>query len=156
EPSILSRGAEHYLASVAEARRRHPDILFVPGVEVIPHHYWTGSPIALSMMLHNTQKNLLVFGVTDPAALRALPVSGNLNARRYGWSSLIDLLPALSIVPGVVLLLVPRVRHVRVGRAVVIQRRRRWLTGGVLVAVGVVALVRAWPFTVDAYPPWQD
>jgi len=156
EPSILTRGPEAYLASVAEARRRYPEVLFLPGVEVIPHHYWTGSPVALSMMLHNTQKNLLVFGVTDPAALRALPASGNLHARRYAWASVADALPALLVVPGVVLLLVRRVRRVRVGRAIMIQRRRHWLAGGVLVLVGIVALVRAWPFTVDAYPPWQD
>src|SRR6185295_6847207 len=28
--------------------------------------------------------------------------------------------------------------------------------GGVLVAIAVVAFVRAWPFTVDRYPSWTD
>jgi hypothetical protein len=155
-PSVLSAGPERYLAAVEEVRRRHPEVLLIPGVEVIPHHHWTGSPLARSMMLHNTQKNLLVFGVTEPEALRALPASGNPHARRRGWPSVVDALPALLMVPGVVLLLVRRVRRVRVGRAVVVQRRRHWIAGGLLTLAGAVTLVRAWPFTVDAYPPWQD
>ena len=28
--------------------------------------------------------------------------------------------------------------------------------GGLLAAIGVIALVRGWPFTVDRYPPWRD
>jgi hypothetical protein len=44
----------------------------------------------------------------------------------------------------------------RVGRAVALVRRRRWLRGSVVSALGVVALVRGWPFTVDRYPNWTD
>ena len=45
EPSVLSRGVEAYLAQVSEVRRRFPEMLIVPGVEVIPHYHWTGSPL---------------------------------------------------------------------------------------------------------------
>jgi len=87
EPSIMSTGLERYLGEVARARLGHPEVVLVPGVEVIPHQHWSGSPLARSMLLHDTQKNLLVFGVTDPAALRSLPASGNPYARRYGRQS---------------------------------------------------------------------
>ena len=43
----------------------------------------------------------------------------------------------------------------RVGHAVVVVRRRRWLAGGFLCAVGALALARAWPFTGDPYPPYS-
>jgi hypothetical protein len=156
EPSVLRGGLERYLAEVARARIGHPELVLVPGVEVIPHQHWSGSPLARSMMLHNTQKNLLVFGVSDPAALRSLPASGNPYARGYAWQSLVDVLPALLIVPGLALLVGGRVRRVRVGRAIVIERHRPWLIGGLLILVAVTTVARAWPFTVDAYPPWQD
>ena len=156
EPSILAAGVERYLTEVARARLGHPELVLVPGVEVIPHQHWSGSPLARSMMLHNTQKNLLVFGLSDPAALRSLPASGNPYARAYAWQSVIDVLPVLLIVPGLALLVSGRVRRVRVGRAIVVERRRSWLSGGLLVLVGVTTVVRAWPFTVDRYPPWQD
>ena len=42
------------------------------------------------------------------------------------------------------------------GRVVVVVTRRRWLAGAFLCGVGVVALVRAWPFTLDPYPPYRD
>jgi hypothetical protein len=156
EPSVMRVGLDRYAADVARARLAHPEVVIVPGVEVIPHQYWSGSPLARAMTLHDTQKNLLVFGVTDPAALRALPASGNPHARRYGWQSLVDVLPALLAVPGVALLVRGRVRRVRIGRAIVIERRRPWLAGGLLILVALATAVRAWPFTVDTYPPWQD
>jgi hypothetical protein len=156
ERSFLTSGAGGFLARVAEARRAYPDVLFVPGVEVAPHYYWTGGPLGLAMMLHNTQKNILVFGVTDPVALRSLPAIGNPSVRRYAWRSLLDAVPVLLIAPGIALFFVKRVRRQRLGRAIVIVRRRPWALGGALVLIGTVALVRGWPFTVDAYPPYAD
>jgi hypothetical protein len=156
EPSVLQAGLDRYAADVARARLAHPEVVIVPGVEVIPHQHWSGSPLARAMTLHDTQKNLLVFGVTEPTALRGLPASGNPHARRYGWQSLVDVLPALLVIPGVALLARGRLRRVRIGRAIVVERYRPWLAGVLMVLVALATVVRAWPFTVDAYPPWQD
>jgi len=156
EPSVLAVGIDRYLERVAAVRRGHPRLVIIPGVEVMPHYFWSGSPLALSLALHNTQKNLLVFGLTDPEALASLPAVGNRGAGRYDWQSLVDAAPGLLVLPGAVLLLRKRSRRRRFGRAVVLIRRRSWFGGMVLAAVGVTALVRAWPFTVDRYPPWRD
>ena len=156
ERSILDRGATQFLERVAEARRQNPRVLILPGVEVLPHYYWTGSPLQLDMTVHNTQKNLLVFGVTDPAALGSLPTSGNAGAGRFTWAAAIDLVPGLLLIPGALLLLTKRRVLQRVGRAVVVVRRRRWMAGGSLCVLGALALARAWPFTADPYPPYAD
>jgi len=156
ERSVVSVGLDRYLARVEEARQRHPRLVLIPGVEVIPHYFWTGSPANLALMLHNTQKNVLVFGLPDRAAWAGLPATSNPGGRVYAWQSLVDALPALLLVPGLALLLRKREERRRLGRTVVIMRRRRWVTGGVLAGVGLVALVRGWPFTVDRYPPWAD
>jgi hypothetical protein len=148
---------EQYLGRVAEARRRLPHVLLIPGVEVMPHYHWTGSLAALDLTVHDLQKNLLVFGVTDPAALRTLPVPGNARTGGYTVQSLADALPVLLIVPGVLLLARRRVVRHPLGRgAVVVVRRRAWARGGLLCLVGVAALVRGWPFVTDRYPTWQD
>jgi hypothetical protein len=156
ERGVLDFGLGRYLARVAEVQREHPRVLFVPGVEVVPHYYWRTSPLEFTLRLHNTQKNLLVFGVTDPAALATLPAVGNPPPARYTAQSVLDALPAVLVIPGAVLLArkarVPR----RLGRGIVILKRRRWVAGAVLAGVGVLALVRSWPFTIDRYPPWQD
>jgi hypothetical protein len=156
EPSVLNRGLDRYLALVAEARQRHPRVVIVPGVEVIPHYFWSGSPLALALALHNTQKNLLVFGVSDPAALATLPAVGNRRPPRYSWQSVVDALPAVLVVPGLALLFRKRSRRRRLGRAFVVIRQRSWCLGSVLIALGALALARAWPLTVDRFPPWRD
>ena len=154
ERSVLDLGIDRYLERVRQARAANPRVLIVPGVEVLPHYYWTGSPLALDMTVHATQKNLLVFGL-DEAALRALPVAGNKFAG-FGWSSVLDALPAVLVVPGVYMLVRTRRGLRRVGRAVVVVTRRRWVAGAALCGVAVLAVVRGWPFAEGAYSPYRD
>jgi hypothetical protein len=156
ERSVLGAGVDHYLARVAQARASNLRVLIVPGVEILPHYFWSGSPLARDMTVHSTQKNLLVFGLADAATLRALPVAGNPIAGRRGWASALDALPVLLVVPGLYLLARRRQGLRRVGRAAIVVNRRRWLAGGLLCGVGVLALARGWPFTIDPYPPYRD
>ncbi len=155
EPSVLSRGVEAYLAQVAEVRQRFPEMLIVPGVEVIPHYHWTGSPLTGDLTHHDLQKNFLVFGITDPADLKRLPSTGNPYLGRYTLRSLVEILPGLLVLPGLWLVLVKRRRRVRVGGFTVVERRRRWLPGTPLVALGVLALLRAFPFAEDPLSPYR-
>ena len=146
---------DDYFARVAQARAARPRVLVVPGVEVMPHYYWSGSPLWLALTLHNTQKNLLVWGL-DRAALATLPVTGNDAAGVRDRQTLIDLVPALLVVPGVVLLAWRQTRRRRIGGAFVFDRRRAWLPGLALCAVAATTVVRAWPFTQPVHPPWAD
>jgi hypothetical protein len=145
---------EAYLDRVARARAARPDVLLVPGVEVMPHYRWSASPLTLTLTASGTQQNLLVFGVTDPATLAALPVIGNGAAGGYSLQSLLDALPVLLLVPGVRLL--ARRRRRRLGRAVLVAAERRWAPGLVLCAIAVAAAVRGWPFTHGAYSAYDD
>jgi len=156
ERSVLGLGLEHYLQRVAEARTRNPRVLLLPGVEVLPHYHWTGAPWRLDMELHDTQKNLLVFGVTDPAALQALPAASNAGAGAFDAAAALDLVPVLLVVPGAVLVATKRRALARVGRSVVVVRRRRLFLGGLLLAIGATAFVRAWPFVTAPYPPYRE
>lgn len=155
EPSVLSRGVEAYLAEVAEVRKRFPDVMIVPGVEVIPHYYWTGSLLRGDLTNHDLQKNILVFGITDPEALKRLPSTGNPYLRRYSARSLVEALPGLLVVPGLWLIVVRRRRLRRLGKFTVVEHQRRWLAGGILCVLGVLALARAFPFTEDPWSPYR-
>lgn len=155
EPSVLSRGVEAYLAQVAEVRRRFPEMLILPGVEVVPHYYWTGSPLTGDLTNHDLQKNILVFGITDPQALKRLPSTGNPYLGRYTLRSLVDALPGLLVLPGLWLILVRRRLVRRLGKFTVVEYQRRWLAGGVLFLLGALALGRAFPFTEDPWSPYR-
>lgn len=154
ERSVLDVGIDRYLSRVAQARAANPRVLIVPGVEVLPHYYWTGSPVALDMTVHETQKNMLVFGLDD-AGLRALPVTGN-RIGGFDVTSALDALPGALLIPGIYLLTLKRRALRKVGRVVVVVKQRRWLGGSALCAVAILAVVRGWPFTVDPYPPYRD
>ena len=154
-PSVHGRLAA-YLARVAAARAARPGVLLVPGVEVMPHYRWMGSPLGLELAISGTQKNLLVFGVTDPATLAALPVIGNATAGEYSLQSLLDALPVVLAIPGVLLLFLKRRRPRRIGSAVVVFARRQWGPGLVLCALAAATLVRGWPFTSTAYSAYED
>ena len=146
---------DEYFASVARARAARPRVLVLPGVEVMPHYFWSGSPFSLALTLHDTQKNLLVWGL-DRSALAALPVIGNAAGGIAGLQTLLDVLPVVLVVPGIVLLARPRTRRRALGHAVLVERRRAWTPGLVLCALGVTAIVRAWPFTQPVHPAWAE
>ncbi|MBI4589255.1 MAG: hypothetical protein HY725_10485 [Candidatus Rokubacteria bacterium] len=155
EPSVLSRGVEAYLAQVSELRRRFPEMVIVPGVEVIPHYHWTGSPFTGDLTVHDLQKNLLVFGIADLETLKRLPATGNSHLGRYTLRSLVDILPGLLVLAGLRLIVVRRRRLRRLGGVMIVERQRRWLAGTPLVVLGVIALVRAFPFTEDPWSPYR-
>jgi hypothetical protein len=98
-PSVLEHGVERYLAEIAAVQARHHGVLLIPGIEVAPHYYWTGSLLDRTLTMHNAQKNLLVFGLAQPEDYAALPVAGNPSAYRYGWTSALSLTPGLLFVP---------------------------------------------------------
>lgn len=154
-PSVHDRLGD-YLERVSQARAARPGVLLLPGVEVMPHYQWSGSPLTLELLVSNTQKNLLVWGITDRATLAALPVIGNGDGGEYSLQSLLDALPILLLAPGVVLLLVKRRRRQRVGAAVMVVRERRWIGGLACCAIAVLALVRGWPFTNAAFSAYAD
>jgi hypothetical protein len=147
---------ERYLSRVAEVRRRLPHVLLVPGLELMPHYYWTGSPAALDLTVHDLQKNILIFGVTDPAAVRTLPLPGHARGAGFTVQSAVDALPVLLVVPGAALLARRRSVRRHLGRGVaVVEDRRAWIRGGLLCLVAGAALVRGWPFVGDRFPTWE-
>ena len=100
-PSLLEHGVEPYLAELAAVQARHQRVLLIPGIEVAPHYYWTGSLVDRNLTMHNAQKNLLVFGLVQPEDYAALPVAGNSSSYRYSWASALSITPGLLFVPAV-------------------------------------------------------
>lgn len=153
EPGVGEATAD-YLERV-RMRAASAHVLLLPGVEVIPHYWWTGTPLSLEMALHDTQKNLLVWGIEDAAALSRLPVVGNRRAGVYSLQSALDTLPVLLLVPGVLVLARTQLVGRRGARGVIVERRRRWALGLALCAIGAAAAARGWPFRTDRYSPYK-
>lgn len=132
-PSLAPGGLAAYLEAVRQARVRHPDMILLPGLEVVPYYYWTGSVLERALTMSDGQKNLLIFGLERVEDLAALPIVGNPRPLRASeWS--LRLVPLLLAGGGVWLFRLRRVRTVR-WRQYRIQRevRYRWAGTGVMV-----------------------
>jgi hypothetical protein len=155
-PSVSGRELAAWLDAVRAARRAHPSLVILAGLEVIPHYYWSGSLLDGELTLHDTQKNLLLIGPDEPARWRFL------DSRRPApsWTDRVAPFWPLALAP-----LVGRLwRRERIVRARVglyrLAERRRYRREAV--AIGTLGLLllasnlvmAARPF--DAYAPDPD
>lgn len=155
-PSVLEAGVGRFLSSVGEANLRHPGVMLIPGVEVIPLYYWTGSVFAQNLTMHDAQKNILVLGLRSEEEYAHLPVAGNRGAYEYGWWTAAGLAPVLLIVPGIWLCTQRVDRKVRVGWTFMVVRERRMLPGMALLSLAGLLLVNNYPFGVPVYDTYDD
>ena len=155
-PSVVALGIDRYLAQVSAATQRHPDVTFIPGVEVVPHYYWTGSLFRKDLTMHDAQKNILVLGLSSERDYVQLPAAGNHGAYEYGWRTVIGLSPVLLIPPAVWLINHRADRKVRVGWTFMTVRSRRVGQGATLLIVASVLLANNYPFATPHYDLYRD
>ncbi len=155
-PSVLEYGLERFLAEIREAQARHPRVLLIPGVEVTPHYYWTGSLLDGTLTMHNSQRNVLVLGLARTEDYLALPVAGNPAAYHYGWESLSNVLPGLLFVPAAWLWTCRRVRNPRVGMLPSCETARYRGPAMMMAGTAVLLLLNAWPFSQSAFSLYEE
>jgi hypothetical protein len=155
-PSVLTYGIDRYLNLVKEVGQRHPGVILIPGVEVVPHYLWTGSPFSGDLTMHNGQKNLLVVGLERPEDYRGLPAIGNGGAGRFGWESLLLLSPVALVALGVWRLKRKRVRRYRFGGMTLQERRTAWGPSLLLIGPGLLLLANNFPFSVSRFHQYHN
>jgi hypothetical protein len=147
-PSVLEYGIERYLDEIAAAQSRHSKLIILPGVEVAPYYYWTGSLLGRTLTMHNAQRNLLVLGLTKPDDYRSLPVSGNPGSYKFDWRGAVNGAPMLLVLPAVWLWRPFR----RSGE----QRSSRRTGASILIVLAVVLVANAWPLSQPAFSSYDD
>jgi hypothetical protein len=157
-PSLLleSTAVEEYLRAVTEANARQNEVLLIPGVEVIPHYYWSGSLFDGTLTMFNGQKNLLVFGLSRPEDYRGIPAGGSYAAGRWTVKSLLLASPLLLIVGGCFLLRIRRTRVVRLQYFRVRERRRLVFPACVCIALGAALSINNYPFYDPPFSPYDE
>ncbi len=160
--SVMEYGVQRFLDEIQAVQRRHPNLMIIPGVEVAPHYYWTGSLLQGNLTMHNAQRNLLVIGLEKAEEYAMLPARGNSGSFVWNWQSLANGLPLLLLVPVAWLW-----KHDGPGSFDSIEARSRVRNGCaiVLVAISVGLTVNAWPIKMPVYDshdvnigyrPYQD
>lgn len=154
-PSVLEKGPEAFLEAVSAVNARQTRVLVIPGVEVIPHYYWTGSLLKGSLTMHNGQKNILALGLTRPVDYRELPAVGNPHIGRWGPHSLLLLSPVLLVWLGGWLLTRKWRRVVELQRYRLVQTRRPVALALAVMGTGIALLVNNYPFHTAAVTPYN-
>jgi len=152
-PSVLSYGVERYLDEIQSVQTRHPQLVIVPGVEVAPFYYWTGSLWRGDLTMHDAQRNLLVLGLTKAEDYRALPARGNPASFTVDGVSLANAAPLLLVIPAL-FLWKPRRQPVDGWREPMNAARRTVAVGCLVLAVAT--LVNAWPMGTPPFSSYES
>ncbi|MDP3090764.1 MAG: hypothetical protein Q8N04_08815 [Nitrospira sp.] len=152
-PSVLSYGVERYLEEIQSVQARHPQMVIVPGVEVAPYYYWTGSLWRGDLTMHDAQRNLLVVGLTRAEDYRALPARGNPASFTVDGASLVNAAPLLLVIPAL-FLWKPRRQMVEGWREPIGAARRTVAVCCLVLAVAT--LVNAWPLGTPPFSSYES
>ena len=152
-PSVLSYGIERYLEDIHSVQARHPRLVIVPGVEVAPFYYWTGSLWRGDLTMHDAQRNLLVLGLTKAEDYRALPARGNPASFVIDGASLVQAAPVLFAVPAL-FLWKPRRRSADGWREPVSVPRRT--VAACCLVLAAATLVNAWPLGTPPFSSYES
>ena len=147
-PSVMEYGVQQFLDEVQAVRRRHPHLIIIPGVEVAPHYYWSGSLLQGDLTMHNAQRNLLVIGLEKTEDYERLPARGNSYSFVWGWQSVVNGLPLLLLVPAVWLWKPQDLSGS--GWSGSCLRLRAALAGSLLM-ICVALMANAWPLKAPVY-----
>jgi hypothetical protein len=150
--SLMDYGVSRYLNDVAEAQARHPRVILIPGLEVAPYYYWSGSLWSRDLTMHAAQKNLLVFGLTSAEQIATLPAAGNISSYSYGPQTLSLFLPMLLAAP---VLWAWRAKSDAVGQAHSRISRKKRIAGFGLVTIAGVLTLNAWPIGEPPFNPYD-
>ncbi len=151
-PSVLDYGIERFLSELMEVQRRHPNLILVPGVEIAPHYYWTGSLSGGDLTMHDAQRNLLVIGLDEAQDYASLPARGNPSSFAWNEKSVVKGLPFLLVMPALWLWR-PRKQEASEWHEPVHPARHVVAVVLVLVCAGLA--INAWPLSSPAFSSYD-
>ena len=139
-PSIMTGGADHYLAEVRRVGAEYPDMILIPGCITSPFYYWTGSWSRGDLTLHQYDRRILILDFDEPEDYELLPSIGNRLSFRY----------TRRLIPGLALFCIP----LCIGLLLLRWKGRLRVGGVVLVIVSGLAIIDYNPFRSSLYSPY--
>jgi hypothetical protein len=147
---IVKYGIKNYLKEIEKIRNEFPDMVILPGMQVSPFYWWSGSILKKNLSLNDWNKDFLVIGLESYQDYERLPVIGN----RYFKPRLKDLFSLLTAVSLIIF-----------GALFLRKGKSGKIPGWTLNILGILFLFNAFGFSAsrfDAYHgqksflPYQD
>lgn len=100
--SVSKYGVDNYLKLIELESKKNKDMVILPGLEVSPFYYWSGSPIYGNLRIGDWHKHILVFGLTSPKDYKELPVLTNSSlAMKPVFRHIFFAWPVLTVLMGI-------------------------------------------------------
>jgi len=81
--SILSTSPNVYLYNINEKNKQFRETLLIPGTDVSPFFYWTGSIFKKNLTAHNWDKRLSIIGLNQGEDFEQLPILDSNFSKNY-------------------------------------------------------------------------
>jgi len=140
-PSIMTHGAEKYLAEISRLSQLYPDMILVPGCIASPFYYWTGSWLKGDLTVHQYDRKILILNFDRPEQYESIPIMGNALSLKYTGP----------LFPRLLFFLIPFL----IGLLLLFWRGMGRKTGLIIAVVSAIAMVDYHPFRSSLYTPYQ-
>lgn len=90
--SILTTNPGVYLSNIHEQNKQFRETLLIPGTDVSPFYYWTGSVFKKNLVAHNWDKRLSIIGLNQGEDFEQLPILDSNFSMKYVGKLLNDVL----------------------------------------------------------------
>ena len=81
--SILNTSPDVYLSNIYEKDKQFRETILIPGTDVSPFYYWTGSVFKKNLIAHNWDKRLSVIGLPTGEDFEQLPILDSNFSKKY-------------------------------------------------------------------------
>jgi len=82
-PSILSTSSNVYLSNIKDKDKQFRETLLIPGADVSPFYYWTGSVFKKNLVAHNWDKRLSIIGLEYGEDFEQIPILDSNFSTKY-------------------------------------------------------------------------
>ncbi len=81
--SILNTSPDVYLSNINDKNKQFRETLLIPGTDVSPFYYWTGSVFKKNLTAHDWDKRLSIIGLNQGEDFEQLPILDSNFSRKY-------------------------------------------------------------------------
>lgn len=147
--SVVTYGIEKYLDEINKTDTKFPDMVLVPGADIAPLYYWSGSPFNNSLTTNQYSEQLTIFGSDDPELYRRLPVIHNDQWEDSYWKIAVKLLPLLISVIGILLCIKKKSHYYSDAQGNVYDKGhwKKVVVGICFILCGICTTINLKPFT---------
>ncbi len=137
-PSLFSSGVATYLAEINSLNGQQA--ILIPGAEVTPFYYWTGSVWQDNLVAHDADRNLWLLGLASSQAYEQLPIAHGSFSTKYQDRFLNAALSSLALC--------------LIFSVLAYKNRTRWLTLPLAMVFFLLA-INNHPFRSSPFDPYQ-